>query len=297
MDIGQDGNTLQRLQQKVLEQEQRLLEQQGQIAYLHSVSPARQKLGGGLDLAQNVRESFAPHLQLKPVEQAARKLVVKRYPKPSDFPKPIEDHNGLGARAINNKEDKKWLLTYLPKFQRDALDVLRMATAAWQTALGAQSAEQQAQQLLTAIKDIACIAGDNAQRLAQTQLKQTFEASGARGAYTIMDLSADSAEVDYADHSLFQQAHIEALQDLKKFNSSIDSAKKNEQPKQHEKPKYNHQHHNRYGGGRGHGGRFGQGNGRFGNRPNFNNGGGNYQGGGRGRGHNNGNNNNSNDRD
>ena len=268
---------LQGLHQKIQEQEQRIAQQQGQINLLTSISPAKVK-GGGIELAQPIRESFAPHLQIKPLTQAERNAVVKRYPKPGQLPKPITDENGLGARAITGASDKKWLLTNIPQFQRDAIDVLRMATSAWQSALTARSAEEQAKILLSAITDITGIAGDNAQKLAQAQLKTTFEAGGAKGAYTIMDLAGDSAEIDFNEHSLFQQAHIEALQDLKKYNLSIDGAKKDTPAKGQagsNRPRFDRQ------AGRGQGGRqygrFQGGNRNFDNRPNF-------QGGGRGRG-------------
>ena len=219
-------NMQQRLQQQELlvQQQQAILQRQNE--YLAEQHQRKQAMEGG-ELHPNVADAIPPHLQCEPMEREQRKRLLKPYPKLKQMPKPIKDRNGLGARAIATKEDKKWIVNHLPALQRDALDVARVSLAAWNSYLRTGSNEQ----LLEAIRNVTALATDNAQRIAQLQLQQTFEASGAKGAYSIMQLTPDSSELDFSEHTLFQQAHIEALQDLKKYTYTIDQAKKNDKPK------------------------------------------------------------------
>lgn len=271
--------------QQILEgMQQRIQQQELQLQHVRSqhdqhqaqlCALASKKQGNEFDLHDDVQGAFPPHLQIEPMERDKRKLIVKSYPKATkSFPKPVKDNNGLAARAISSKDDKKWLLERLPAIQGDALDVLRIATSAWHSYLCTGSNEK----LFEAIKDITSIAADNAQRLAQLQLKETFAASGAKGSYSIMDLSPDSTELDTTEHSLFQQAHIEALQDLKKFTKSVDTIKKPDKNGKHNSDKPRHNGRPNFSRGRGgHDDRnFGRGGGNW--RPNFRS-----YGGGRGR--------------
>ena len=101
---------------------------------------------------------------------------------------------------------------------------------------------------------------DNAQRLARTQLRQTFEATGAKGAYALLDFGPDSQDLDEKDHNLFQPAHVHALQELKKYNTAIDASKPKTKPTQR-----NYGQRTFGNRGRGRGGGFG-GRGNFGGR-------------------------------
>ena len=123
--------------------------------------------------------------------------------------------------------------------------------------------------LLQALQDITLISVDNAQRIAKLQLRQTFEGSNAKNAQSIMDFKPDSDNVSInpKDNNILQQAHIEAIQELQRFNKSIDAAK----PKQKQQGKPFQRRAGNYGNGRGRG--YGGGRGR-----------GNGYGGGRGRG-------------
>ena len=261
-------NLQQRLHQQELlvQQQQAMLQRQGD--YLAAQLQSKQNTDGG-ELHTAVTAAIPPHLQIEPMERVQRKQLLKPYPKLHQLPKPVKDRNGLGARAITSKEDRKWIVTHLPQLQRDALEVVRVAASAWDSYLRAGSNEK----LLEAIKNITALATDNAQRIAQMQLQQTFEASGAKGAYAIMQLSPDSSELDFNEHTLFQQAHIEALQDLKKYTSTIDQTKKNDKSGKdnNNKPRYDgrndYNRHHRGRNDRFHGGRS---NNYHGGRPNFN---------------------------
>ena len=268
----QNASTIQQaienMQQRLLQQEQLVQQQQAMLhrqnEYLAAQHQRKQATEGG-ELHPNVKDAIPPHLQCEPMEREQRKRLLKPYPKLKQLPKPIKDRNGLGARAIASKEDKKWIVTHLPALQRDALEVARVSLAAWDAYLRTGGNEQ----LLEAIKNVTALATDNAQRIAQLQLQQTFEASGAKGAYSIMQLTPDSSELDFSEHTLFQQAHIEALQDLKKYTSTIDQAKRNDKPKDNNHKSHYHGRHEsgRSSGGRDH--RHQSGRSSYGSRPNF----------------------------
>ena len=176
------------------------------------------------ELHQQLSDAIAPHLQLEPMPQSDRKRLLAEYPQ-LDLPKAIKDDNGFGARAIASADNRKWLLTHVPQLQRDGLDLLRMSAAAWQRALCTEDPQLRGAQLLDALRDITTVAADNVQRLAQLQLKQTFETSGAKGAHSILDLGPETQDINFKDTNLLQHAHIEAMQELQQYNKSIDTAK------------------------------------------------------------------------
>ena len=228
----------------------------------------------GVDLHPDVLGAIAGHLQIHPLEDGDRKRLLKPYLVLDQLPKPVKDDNGLAGKAIGSHADKKWLTTHLPNFQKDAMDVARVAASAWHTVLTANATpEEQFTLLSTAIKDILCIATDNAQRLARTQLRQLFDASGAKGAYALMDLDPATSTLDERDTNLLQQAHVEALQELKRFAGAV-TPKKQQGQGSGQRRRQN-----------GNGGQWrGRGGGRGGNRSRGR-GRGNYNGGGRGGGH------------
>ena len=110
----------------------------------------------------------------------------------------------------------------IPQLQRDALDVLRMAATGWHQALQHNDNAQRSEFLMEVIRDIAVISCDNAQRMADRQLKQAFELAKAKGARAVIDLGDNSSDIDFKDTSLFQQAHVEAIQQIRKFNSVME---------------------------------------------------------------------------
>ena len=177
-------------------------------------------------LPPEVQGCVPPHLQLESLEAPQRKQVITSYVQ-HDLPKHIRDENGLASRAITSSENRKWVVTHLPQLQRDALDVLRISTAAWVQATNMPNGPQRDMFLFQALQDITLISVDNAQRIAKLQLKQTFEGSNAKNAQSIMDFKPDSDNVSInpKDNNILQQAHIEAIQELQRFNKSIDAAK------------------------------------------------------------------------
>ena len=230
-----------------------------------------------VELHRNVRDAIAGHLQQQPLEAAKRKRIITRYPKSDDLPGAITDDNGLAAKAISCPNGRRAVTQDLPQLQRDALDVLRMSATGWHQALQHDDPTTRAEFLMEVIRDVAVIAADNAQRMAQKQLKQAFELSKAKGAMAIIDLGDNSTDIDFKDTNVFQHAHVEAIQQIRKYDSAVHYKGNSSNGKGKSK------HYDGRGGGRsnayqrygGRGGRGGyQGNGgrsRFGNRQPYNN--------------------------
>jgi hypothetical protein len=186
------------------------------------------------DLDDGIKDAIAPHLQLAPLLESDRKSLLRdrEYARFDGIPKPIKDTNSLAGRALGNSPLKNVLLNTLPSFQADALDLAHLGASVWQR-LSRGDLDGPAQLAICQkfIKDVVMLSMDNTQRIARFQLKKTFEVGGAKGAYDLMDLAPGSMDLDERNPSLFQQAHIEALQQLKRFNGSIDASKpKKDQP-------------------------------------------------------------------
>ena len=185
-----------------------------------------------------------PHLQLAPLDAAKRKKVLSQYPKWDGMPQPIRDENGLANRALAG-ESKKWITTDLVRFQQDTLDALRIATAAWDRILTQNHDQQLLESTICALQDLTVLLGDNAARLGRFQLQSAFEAAGAKSAASLLqcDPNSEQIEFDLSVHTLFQQAHLDAIHDLQQYNSRIDSAMRSKSK--------NGQQNNYRGGGRG----------------------------------------------
>ena len=243
--------------------------QAAQLQQLRSVTRDNTSTSVLFEVAPEIAEGIPPHLQLTPPDVAERKRILKRYPK-VDLPAVLRDDNGLAAQAIGpDAHAKKWIIERLPGIQRDNLEVVRVAACAWQQA--AHTAQNDAAAgfaiLVNGMRDIIALACDSAQRAAQTQLKQTFEAAGQSGAYALLDLSPNTHLIDFADANILQPAHLDALTDAKTYRTTIESSRKKPAHDHGRGGKggrggghYNHGKGGGKGGGRGKGGK-GQGNG------------------------------------
>jgi hypothetical protein len=216
------------------------------------------------ELAEDIAQGIAPHLQLAPADTAERKRILNTYPK-VHLPKVLRDDNGLAAQAIGpDSAAKKLVLERLPAIQWDNLDTVRVAAAAWQqTRFMAQHDPAAALQFVyDALRDIISLSCDSAQRAAQAQLKQTLESAGHSGAYALIDLSPGTQQLDFEDCNILQPSHLEALVEIKQFKATITATRVN-------KPQGGGQPNGRgHGGGKG-GGRgnsYGNGKGKGGGR-------------------------------
>ena len=239
-----------------------------QAAELHALRANRDGTAARplLVLGDTISAIVAPHLQLSATDAAERKRILGQYPKISEFPECIKDENGMAARAISDTEQRKWVTERLPAIQKDHLEVARVAAATWELASMCDNNEGRMQLFDRGIKDIIALSINSAQRSAEAQLKQSFKGAGADGSYSLLDLSPDTRQLDLGDTNIFQQAHLDAMAELRKFKQSIDANKKSDT----QKP----------GGGRGGGSRGGKG----GYQNTYNNNRGGYGGGKGGKG-------------
>ena len=153
---------------------------QQQVTVLQAA--AAQRSGDALALNDDIKACIPPHLQLTPMDQMQRKQLLRAYPKlDGGLPKCIKDDNGLAAKAVGDATQRKWLITLVPTFQRDNLDVARVAASALQLSIQANDAYDPAsklEQMQHVLRDVLVLACDNAQKLAATQLKLTFKKKG-----------------------------------------------------------------------------------------------------------------------
>ena len=180
-----------------------------------------------LELRDEVRDAIPAHLQLQPLDAAQRKRILNRYPKSDQLPRAITDDNGLASKAISDPIGRRAVTQDSPQLQRDALDVLRMAATAWHQAPQHDNDQRRAEFLTEVIRDIAIIACDNAQKMADKQLKQAFEHAKAKGAQAILDLADNSSSIDFNDHNVFQHAHVEAIQQIRKYSAAVEQKRGN----------------------------------------------------------------------
>ena len=223
-------------QQAQLQQQQQQLQQQIQQQQLqHAMELQRlrkdqrdkpDRQDRRIALTDEVAAAVSPHLQCKPLEPAERRSLLSEYPKPDQLPAPITDANGLASKTLSDTAQRKLALTILPQLQRDALDVGRVAAAAWEHSLSLADSDDKAEYLLQAIQDILGLSIDNAQRMAKTQLELTFDSVGAKGAYSLLNLEPNTQDIDFRDPSLLQQAHVDCIKDIRSFNGSLEAAKK-----------------------------------------------------------------------
>lgn len=214
-----------------------------------------------VELHPSIVELFAPHLQLRPMEASDRKRILAAYPKSEQLPQPLKDDNGLAAKALGDATGRKWVLTNLAALQKDALEILRAAATGLHVACSAAEPAERLQHLEHTVRDIISLAGDNAQRMARTQLEHIFEAAGTKGARSLLGTDISDNDIDVRDANMLQQAHIDAMQDIRKFHSSVEQARKQAgKGKQQQQRGYGSRGRGggyRYGGGRRGGGKGG----------------------------------------
>ena len=196
---------------------------QAQLHQLQAASDQRARSGDLLPLCEDITGCIPGHLQQEPLEASRRKQVLRAYPKTDpDLPNIIKDENGLAAKAISDATSRKWITTLVPTFQRDNLDVARVAATGLQFSINnGDNDTPRIKHLHGVLRDVLVLACDNAQKLAETQLKLTLEAAGAKGAYSLLDLSPNTQDLDFDDGNLLQQSHVEAIQELRRFTNSF----------------------------------------------------------------------------
>ena len=190
-----------------------------------------QPKGQTYTLNPEIQELIPAHLQVgRQVKAAERKAILKAYRDPDIFPKPIEDENGLAAKALP-QDQRKWAIKVLPKLQRQELDTLKVAAAGLQWAFSNTPDAQKVQLMGDCLRDIIVLSADNAQKMAKSQLQEAFEAAKAPGAYALCKLESMDSELQLDDHSIFQGCHVQAIKTYRSYSSIVQKEKVNEYQK------------------------------------------------------------------
>ncbi len=177
----------------------------------------------GMQLDDAVLACVPPHLQQPALQPAKRKRLQAPYPRAEGLPKHLRDDNGFASKAVQDATTRKWAITSLSTFQREALDIARVAAVAWQRSSSVQDPQQRVQHLQQAMRDVLVLACDNAQRMARVQLDSTFEAAGVKGTASLVDFAHD---IDPDDPNILQAAHVESMQECRKFYNGVQSKNK-----------------------------------------------------------------------
>jgi len=174
------------------------------------------------DLPEHIANSIPPHLQCETtLTEVERKRILGAMPEFNGFPEAIKDANGLATKAIPEGPTRKFVLTNLPKFQQDSLDILRVATGALFASESLVDDTERSQFLTARLRDVLFLAADNSQRLAKLQLKEAFKCVGVEGAYALMHLDNADPEWDVNDHTIFQEPHVKAIQKFRSLSSQL----------------------------------------------------------------------------
>ena len=232
--LQQQQQQQQRLQQQLQQQQQthaaeilRVRAETAQRVAASSLDAQDAGKSGRIQLSEEVAACVTPHLQLRPLEQSERQGIIRGYPRADDLPQAITDRNGLAAKTLYDPKDKKWVSNLLPGLQRNSLDIVRVAAAGWESSLDESvNLAERVRLLQVCIRDVLTLACDNAQRMAKHQLEATFESVGATGAYSLLNFDPDTMDFEIRDPSILQQAHVEAIRDIRSFNGSLEAARK-----------------------------------------------------------------------
>lgn len=203
--------TIHGLQQQIL-----ALQQHAEAAILRSAE---------VQLVAPVADAVPPHFQIAPLKQDERNQILKPFPKVKGL-SPVSDINGLAAKGLS-ADKKQWVTKELVAQQRDHIDVVRVAAGAWQYALDPDiGLEQRFNRMVEALRAVTILGADNAQKAAEKQLLFCLEGVGAKGADSLLDRTPSSVEYDWNDHNIFQQCHLDAIGDYRRFASSVEAAGK-----------------------------------------------------------------------
>jgi hypothetical protein len=231
---------------------------------------------GALELHEEILALFPAHIQVDPMDATDRKRLLSKYAKCDQLPGHLKDDNGLAGKAMGDGAHRKWALTHMQTIQKDALDLLRVSAVGLQGALELPDSNARSAHLMGALRDVCALSCDNAQRMARTQLDHVFETANAKGARSLLDFTANGDDLDTRDTNIIQQAHIDAMQDIRKFHTSVTANRKQQGNGKGRQLRarggrggYQGGYGNRGFGGRGRGGKGYRGNGwRTGGAPN-----------------------------
>jgi hypothetical protein len=191
---------------------------QDEIKQLRTAFKESQRLSNStIQIDEDVRSRYAPHLQVPPMETHVRKQIMAGYPKVEPLPKVLKDSNGLATLGIKSQFMRNQITTKYPDHQRDALEVVRVLAGTYQRI---RNNDVELRELPKILEDLLSIASDNAQRLAKAQLEASINARQQKGAMSLMD----EDKFDYKDDNILQSSHVLAISTLAKAKSNLQKA-------------------------------------------------------------------------
>lgn len=174
------------------------------------------------ELPECLQEFIAAHPQqprLLPDDE--RKRLLRNVPKFAGV-EAVSDKNGLATKGMGQKE-KKWVTKDLVNSQKDSNDIIRVAAAA--LVVLDNNPPDCSTQIREALIAVARLAGDNVQKSATSQLQLCLEHTKAAGADYLIKFDNNEEKFAHEDRNIFQQAHLDAIKEFKRFANQLDKAK------------------------------------------------------------------------
>jgi hypothetical protein len=198
--------------QTIQQQVQQIQELNARLGNLESKQQVRDN---ELTMYDELRDDVPSHLAYARIPQGERKKILNSYAKVADLPQPLQDGNGLATRGIQNKFVKQVISTHYCKAQREALDVLKVATSAL-----IQLKSNVQIDVGKILRDIVAITVDNAQSLAKQQLQLSLEARSQKASESLLS----EEKIDVSDTNIIQERHVLAMSELYKFKLNVDKS-------------------------------------------------------------------------
>jgi hypothetical protein len=234
----------QQLQQQLLQMQHRIIEQELALQQLQQKQNQYEKLKDEQGLPEYLQDIIPAHpQQARFLQDDDRRKLLRGIPKYEGL-EPVTDKNGLATKGMA-ADKKKWITKDLVNIQKEYMDIIRVAANAI-TAIQ-ESPEESAQMVQDSLETIAKLAADSVQKSAGLQLQQCLEFAKATGSEYLIKYE-DNENFSHEDRNIFQQAHLDAVKEFKRFAKQVESAK--EGPKKDR----NFDRPRNRGGGRGNGG-------------------------------------------
>ena len=195
---------------------------QEQVAALQAGAP---QAGEKHTLRDEVRQKIPFHLQVgSQLTADERKTMLAKWRKFENWPLPLADKNGLAGKVLQGQGQLKQFVTSdISKFQRNELDITRMAADAWDFCLNQECTERAMQ----ALQDITILSADNAQFMAKKQLECIFEGAKAKGSYALLRMDqSEQSDIDLASAEIFQPTYADAVKEFRKISKTVEPQSK-----------------------------------------------------------------------
>ena len=199
---------------------------QGRIQYLESNMQNKPSTEVAGRLHEGISDAVSPHGQVEGLKPSQRKTILSGYPKIESLV-PTTDENGLATRGMPAAV-KQLVTKDLVEDQRRNHDIIRVASHAFGELMdmGDTPLDQRIQRAGEALRVISMLASDNSQRASYRQLQLCLKHAGAENAESLLDRRPQSETMDFDDFNIFQQAHVDAITEFKRFAAGVAAAQK-----------------------------------------------------------------------